>query len=135
MYYPKMLGRALRGARPGALTHLTPRFSSAASEVDPTVVQTRNDNVKKRLAKKRTSEPKPAWLKAEMPRGENYEKLRNTVRKLGLATVCEEARCPNIGDCWGGGKEMATATIMIWGTHARAAALFVVSRRVVHRPH
>lgn len=82
--------------------------------VDPEVIQTRNENVKKRLAK-RQGEPKPAWLKAEMPRGENYEKLRNTVRSLGLATVCEEARCPNIGDCWGGGKETATATIMIMG--------------------
>lgn len=40
---------------------------------------------------------KPSWLKAEVPSGENYLKLKNTVRKLKLATVCEEARCPNIG--------------------------------------
>ena len=59
--------------------------------------------------------PKPSWLKAEVPRGENYERLRNTVRSLKLATVCEEARCPNIGECWGGGKGTATATIMIMG--------------------
>jgi len=59
--------------------------------------------------------PKPAWLKAEVPRGENYEKLRDTVRSLKLATVCEEAKCPNIGECWGGGKGTATATIMIMG--------------------
>ena len=59
--------------------------------------------------------PKPAWLKAEIPRGENYERLRNTVRSLKLATVCEEARCPNIGECWGGAKGTATATIMIMG--------------------
>ena len=69
--------------------------------------------------------PKPSWLKAEPPQGENYTKLRNTVRKLKLATVCEEARCPNIGECWGGGsrtqqgseehKATATATIMIMG--------------------
>lgn len=59
--------------------------------------------------------PKPAWLKAEVPRGENYEKLRSTVRSLKLATVCEEARCPNIGECWGGEKGTATATIMIMG--------------------
>lgn len=60
--------------------------------------------------------PKPEWLKAEVPRGENYEKLRDTVRSLKLATVCEEARCPNIGECWGGGKGgTATATIMIMG--------------------
>lgn len=59
--------------------------------------------------------PKPAWLKAEPPRGENYERLRDTVRSLKLATVCEEARCPNIGECWGGSKGTATATIMIMG--------------------
>lgn len=69
--------------------------------------------------------PKPSWLKAEPPQGDNYIKLRNTVRKLKLATVCEEARCPNIGECWGGGsrtqqgsedhKATATATIMIMG--------------------
>lgn len=59
--------------------------------------------------------PKPAWLKAEQPRGENYTKLRDTVRSLKLATVCEEARCPNIGECWGGEKGTATATIMIMG--------------------
>ena len=95
---------------------LVSRLSTQASvSVDPEVIRTRNDAVKKRLSKKSQSEPKPEWLKAEMPRGENYEKLRNTVRSLGLATVCEEARCPNIGDCWGGGKETATATIMIMG--------------------
>ena len=60
--------------------------------------------------------PKPRWLKAAPATSENYHKLRETVRELGLATVCEEARCPNIGDCWGGGKDhTATATIMIMG--------------------
>ena len=49
----------------------------------------------------KTTLPKPSWLKAEVPRGENYERLRDTVRELKLATVCEEARCPNIGECWG----------------------------------
>jgi lipoyl synthase len=60
--------------------------------------------------------PKPRWLKASPADSENYNKLRSTVRSLGLATVCEEARCPNIGDCWGGGEgQTATATIMIMG--------------------
>ncbi|KAJ1426628.1 hypothetical protein B484DRAFT_397500 [Ochromonadaceae sp. CCMP2298] len=58
---------------------------------------------------------KPSWLKAEVPKGENYTRLRDTVRTLKLATVCEEARCPNIGECWGGAKGTATATIMIMG--------------------
>jgi lipoic acid synthetase len=62
--------------------------------------------------------PKPRWLKASPAVSENYQKLRSTVRQLGLATVCEEARCPNIGECWGGdgeNKTAATATIMIMG--------------------
>jgi lipoic acid synthetase len=60
--------------------------------------------------------PKPRWLKAAPADSDNYKALRKTVRELGLSTVCEEARCPNIGECWGGGKDnTATATIMIMG--------------------
>jgi hypothetical protein len=40
---------------------------------------------------------KPSWLKAQVPKGDNYEALKSTVRSLNLATVCEEAKCPNIG--------------------------------------
>jgi lipoic acid synthetase len=47
--------------------------------------------------------PKPKWLKAAPATSPKYHELRSTVRELGLATVCEEAKCPNIGDCWGGG--------------------------------
>ncbi|KFQ23641.1 hypothetical protein N331_04169, partial [Merops nubicus] len=48
--------------------------------------------------------------------GKNYNKLKNTLRSLNLHTVCEEARCPNIGECWGGGEHAtATATIMLMG--------------------
>ncbi|XP_023375395.1 lipoyl synthase, mitochondrial [Otolemur garnettii] len=55
----------------------------------------------------------PPWLKTEIPMGKNYNKLKNTLRNLNLHTVCEEARCPNIGECWGGGEHAtATATIM-----------------------
>lgn len=58
----------------------------------------------------------PPWLKTEIPVSKNYNKLKNTVRSLKLHTVCEEARCPNIGECWGGGaNEVATATIMLMG--------------------
>mmetsp|Transcript_1357 Transcript_1357/g.5242 ORF Transcript_1357/g.5242 Transcript_1357/m.5242 type:complete len:427 (-) Transcript_1357:246-1526(-) len=64
---------------------------------------------------------KPAWLKASPATGPEYERLRSTVRAAGLATVCEEARCPNIGECWSGGGDaseghhVATATIMLGG--------------------
>jgi lipoyl synthase len=56
----------------------------------------------------------PEWLKTSIPRGENYVRLSNDLRKLKLNTVCEEAKCPNKGECWGGGDEnIATATIMV----------------------
>jgi len=54
---------------------------------------------------------KPEWLKVRPPQGERYVALKNVSRTLGLATVCEEARCPNIGECWAGG----TATFMVMG--------------------
>ncbi|XP_069487882.1 lipoyl synthase, mitochondrial [Ambystoma mexicanum] len=58
----------------------------------------------------------PPWLKTEIPVGKNYNKLKSTLRNLNLHTVCEEARCPNIGECWGGGEyATATATIMLMG--------------------
>ena len=45
-----------------------------------------------------------------------YSRLKKELRELKLATVCEEARCPNIGECWGGGEDnVATATIMVMG--------------------
>ena len=53
----------------------------------------------------------PAWLKVKAPGGPNYLDLRNRFRDSGLHTVCEEAHCPNIGDCW----ERRTATFMILG--------------------
>jgi lipoic acid synthetase len=54
---------------------------------------------------------RPDWIKARAPIGENYERLRRLMGDFGLHTVCEEARCPNIGDCWNRG----TATFMILG--------------------
>jgi lipoyl synthase len=54
---------------------------------------------------------KPAWLKVRAPGGPNYMRLRRLVRGLNLHSVCEEAHCPNIGECW----EDATATFMILG--------------------
>ncbi|XP_043497280.1 lipoyl synthase, mitochondrial [Polistes fuscatus] len=58
----------------------------------------------------------PPWLKTEIPMGKNYSKIKSQLRQLRLSTVCEEARCPNIGECWGGGSHgTATATIMLMG--------------------
>ncbi|KAJ2824675.1 hypothetical protein IWW50_003215 [Coemansia erecta] len=58
----------------------------------------------------------PRWLKTDIPVGKEVSRIRKTLRELKLHTVCEEARCPNMGECWGGGKHgTATATIMIMG--------------------
>jgi len=54
---------------------------------------------------------RPSWLKMKIPSGENYLKVRKTLQKYNLHTVCEEASCPNVSECWGVG----TATIMIMG--------------------
>lgn len=59
---------------------------------------------------------KPDWLKREIPGGAAYAGIKSKLRELKLATVCEEARCPNLGECWGGGEgHAATATIMLMG--------------------
>ena len=55
--------------------------------------------------------PKPAWLKAKAPSGENFHNLKKLARELGLHTVCESAQCPNIGECW----NHKTATFMLLG--------------------
>ena len=53
----------------------------------------------------------PEWLKVKIPGGENYLRIQKMLRSSNLHTVCEEARCPNIGDCW----DRGTATFMILG--------------------
>ncbi|MCB9831791.1 MAG: lipoyl synthase [Planctomycetes bacterium] len=58
-----------------------------------------------------TMERKPAWLKIRPPAGESYQRIKGLRSDLKLATVCEEARCPNQAECWGGG----TATFMLLG--------------------
>jgi lipoyl synthase len=55
--------------------------------------------------------PKPSWLKVRAPGGAEYTHLKQTFRELDLHTVCEEARCPNVGECWSEG----TATVMLLG--------------------
>jgi len=56
-------------------------------------------------------ERKPAWLKVAAPGGEVYTRVKSTIASLRLHTVCQEARCPNVGECWGAG----TATVMLLG--------------------
>ncbi len=62
----------------------------------------------------------PDWIRARIPSGENYHDLKRLLRGLNLNTVCEEARCPNIGECW----DQRTATIMILGDTCTRACGF-----------
>jgi lipoic acid synthetase len=63
---------------------------------------------------------KPSWLKVRLAMGDGYDFVRRTVREHRLATVCEEAKCPNIGECWNAG----TATIMLMGSVCTRACRF-----------
>ena len=63
---------------------------------------------------------KPRWLRAPMPAGARFESVRATVREHRLSTVCEEAKCPNIGECWNAG----TATLMLMGAVCTRACRF-----------
>jgi lipoic acid synthetase len=66
--------------------------------------------------RKKTITRLPEWLKTPIPSNQNYKRIKKDLRGLNLATVCEEAKCPNISDCWGGSnKSAATATIMLMG--------------------
>jgi lipoic acid synthetase len=80
--------------------------------------------------------PKPSWLRIDAPTGAraaNLERLSKSVKSLNLATVCEEARCPNIGECWGGKEGTATATIMLMGdTCTRGCSFCAV--KTAHAP-
>ncbi len=54
---------------------------------------------------------KPDWLKVRLPSGQGYERVKSLLTRTRLSTVCQQARCPNMGECWGGG----TATVMLMG--------------------
>lgn len=79
---------------------------------------------------KRGTEPLPPWLKLKVPKGAThrprFNRIRRSMREKKLSTVCEEAKCPNIGECWGGEEEdgTATATIMVMGSHCTRGCRF-----------
>jgi lipoic acid synthetase len=77
----------------------------------PLVQLTRTPDAHRPPAVPVTAVRKPSWIKVRAPGGENYVRLKHLMRELGLHTVCEEARCPNIGECW----EHQAATFMILG--------------------
>ncbi len=74
-------------------------------------MSTRSPDASERSTAKPPARKKPEWLKVRAPGGGEYARIKQTLRKLDLYTVCEEARCPNVGECWSAG----TATVMILG--------------------
>ena len=78
------------------------------------------DGVKARGAAPAPAGRKPSWLRARVPGGEGYQRVQKAVHDHRLATVCEEAKCPNIGECWNHG----TATLMLMGDVCTRACRF-----------
>lgn len=116
-------GEALKTARPKtyfkdkAVASFSEFVASPAQALSPSDAYALKTAEVGPAGKKRTITRLPEWLKTSIPAGnENYKKIKSDLRGLGLHTVCEEARCPNISECWGGSdKNAATATIMLMG--------------------
>ncbi len=73
---------------------------------------------------------KPSWLRVGVPGGERYQRVRDTLTHLNLHTVCEEAHCPNVAECWGGG----TATVMLMGDVCTRGCRFCHVKTAAHPP-
>ena len=88
------------------------------------VIKTKETLLKKpKLADSKVKVPrfkKPNWLRVKLPVGEEYKKVRKTVDKYKLHTICESGNCPNMGECWGAG----TATFMILGNVCTRSCTF-----------
>jgi len=91
--------------------------SSASSPLAPSDAYSLRTAEVGPASNRRTITRLPEWLKTPIPAGnDQYKKIKKDLRGLNLHTVCEEARCPNISECWGGSnKNAATATIMLMG--------------------
>jgi lipoic acid synthetase len=75
---------------------------------------------------------KPAWLKVPLPGGAGYARLKGLARELRLHTVCEEARCPNVGECWSGAHP--TMTLMVLGDECTRMCRFCAVKTSAHPP-
>ncbi|HET7753545.1 MAG TPA: lipoyl synthase [Anaeromyxobacteraceae bacterium] len=73
---------------------------------------------------------KPPWLRVSVPGGDRYLRVKETLKTLRLHTVCQEAHCPNVGECWGGG----TATVMLMGDVCTRGCRFCHVKTAAHPP-
>eukprot|EP00262_Sarcandra_glabra_P008010 TRINITY_DN21180_c0_g1_i1.p1 TRINITY_DN21180_c0_g1~~TRINITY_DN21180_c0_g1_i1.p1 ORF type:complete len:391 (+),score=57.08 TRINITY_DN21180_c0_g1_i1:106-1278(+) len=101
---------------PQTLAGLRERLAIDSPSLSDFVRLRENDEYSVEVGSKKKPLPKPKWMKESVPGGSKYTKIKSKLRELKLHTVCEEARCPNLGECWSGGETgTATATIMILG--------------------
>nr|XP_043625156.1 lipoyl synthase 1, mitochondrial [Erigeron canadensis] len=97
---------------PQTLTELRQRLAKESLTLD----DFKGDNYSVEVGTKKNRIPKPKWMKEAVPGGERYTQIKKKLKEKNLHTVCEEAKCPNLGECWSGGETgTATATIMILG--------------------
>jgi lipoic acid synthetase len=98
----------------------SPRPRSGEKYLTPQGFTAVRDGIKAAAAPAGAPLRKPPWLKARAPSGAGFQAVRALVKEHRLATVCEEAKCPNIGECWNAG----TATIMLMGAVCTRACRF-----------
>jgi lipoyl synthase len=108
----------LKGIPVVAAGAATPR--SGEKYVTPQGFTAIRDGLKARSPVSAPPAKKPPWLKARAPTGSGFQGVKALVREHRLATVCEEAKCPNIGECWNAG----TATLMLMGSVCTRACRF-----------
>jgi lipoyl synthase len=96
-----------------------PPHGTASAAAEPPLRVVKNGITSKRAATV-PREPKPEWLKVRLPSGGKYQEVKQTIRGRRLSTVCEEALCPNLAECWNAG----TATIMLMGSVCTRACRF-----------
>lgn len=97
-----------------------PKRAPQGRATPPTEPKIVKNGVYRKNAANVPRERKPEWLKVALPSGDKYREVKGTVREHRLSTVCEEAMCPNIGECWNAG----TATIMLMGSVCTRACRF-----------
>lgn len=105
---------------PAGPRHSRPLGGDPLRRVDPPLVSLSNQVLNNSETQHLTIKRKPAWLRAKVPGGEGYQRLRGILGEHRLHTVCEEAGCPNMGECWARG----VATIMILGDTCTRACGF-----------
>ncbi|KAK1260198.1 hypothetical protein QJS04_geneDACA022529 [Acorus gramineus] len=113
---PQALDRDPSTPRPKNLADLRRRLESESPALSDFVRLRESEEYSVAVGSKKNPLRKPKWMKETIPGGSKYAKIKAKLRELKLHTVCEEAKCPNLGECWSGGETgTATATIMILG--------------------